>query len=51
MVAEIRHKSVAEEPVTSVLSPNEIPILEGEHGEDDDVLASLGYKCVLPDRA
>lgn len=37
-------RTVGDEPVTSVLGPNEIPILEGEHGDDDDVLAALGYK-------
>lgn len=37
-------KRVDQEPVTSVLAPNEIPVLEGEHDSDDDVLAALGYK-------
>ncbi len=35
---------MADEPVTSVLPPNEVPVLEGVHDEDDDVLAALGYK-------
>lgn len=37
-------KRVGDEPVTSVLSPNEIPVLEGDHDSDDEVLAALGYK-------
>ncbi|CAK7274713.1 GABA/polyamine transporter [Sporothrix epigloea] len=37
-------KRVDQEPVTSVLGPNEIPVVEGEHGSDDDVLGALGYK-------
>ncbi|CAK7274983.1 GABA/polyamine transporter [Sporothrix epigloea] len=37
-------KRVDQEPVTSVLAPNEIPVLEGEHGSDDDVLGALGYR-------
>ncbi|CAK7210153.1 GABA/polyamine transporter [Sporothrix bragantina] len=38
-------KRVDQEPVTSVLAPNDIPVLEGVHGSDDDVLAALGYKA------
>ncbi|EPE02580.1 amino acid permease [Ophiostoma piceae UAMH 11346] len=37
-------KRVGDEPVTSILNPNEIPILEGDHDSDDEVLAALGYK-------
>ncbi|ERS98785.1 amino acid permease [Sporothrix schenckii 1099-18] len=37
-------KRVDEEPVTSVLAANEIPVLKGDHDADDDVLAALGYK-------
>ena len=40
-----RKKSVAEEPVTSVLSAGEIPIYsERELNADEEVLAALGYK-------
>lgn len=41
-----RHKSVSEEPVTSVLGGSEIPVApEGvEWNEDEEVLAALGYK-------
>ena len=43
-------KRVGDEPVTSVLSPNEIPVLEGNHDADDEVLAALGYKYVSASR-
>ena len=40
-----RKKSVAEEPVTSVLGAGEIPIYsERELNADEEVLAALGYK-------
>lgn len=40
-----RKKSVAEEPVTSVLSAGEVPIYsERELTADEEVLAALGYK-------
>ena len=40
-----RKKSVAEEPVTSVLKAGEIPIYsERELTADEEVLAALGYK-------
>ncbi len=39
-----RKKSVAEEPVTSVLAANEIPVYERELTADEEVLAALGYK-------
>ena len=40
-----RKKSVAEEPVTSVLGAGEIPIYsERELTADEEVLAALGYK-------
>jgi len=35
---------VAEEPVTSVLGPGELPIYERELNADEEVLAALGYK-------
>lgn len=37
-------KSVAEEPVTSVLKPGEVPIYDRELNPDEEVLAALGYK-------
>lgn len=37
-------KSVAEEPVTSVLAPGEVPIHDREYSADEEVLAALGYK-------
>ena len=44
-MASIRKKSVAEEPVTSVLPPSEIPIYtERELTADEEVLLALGYK-------
>lgn len=39
-----RMKSVAEEPVTSVLTGNEIPVYERELTADEETLAALGYK-------
>ena len=40
-----RKKSVAEEPVTSVLGAGEIPVYsERELTADEEVLAALGYK-------
>lgn len=39
-----RRKSVAEEPVTSVLSANEVPVFDRELTADEEVLAALGYK-------
>ena len=39
-----RRKSVAEEPVTSVLSANEVPVYDRELTADEEVLAALGYK-------
>ncbi|OAL20241.1 hypothetical protein AYO20_11513 [Fonsecaea nubica] len=36
-------KSVAEEPVTSVLPPGEVPIFDRELTADEEVLAALGY--------
>ncbi|KAL8723158.1 MAG: hypothetical protein Q9225_000499 [Loekoesia sp. 1 TL-2023] len=40
----VRNKSVAEEQVTSVLAPGEVPIYERELTADDEALAALGYK-------
>ena len=37
-------KTVAEEPVTSVLTDGEVPIYERELTADEEVLAALGYK-------
>lgn len=40
-----RHKSVAEEPVTSVLPGGDIPYDPNhEYDADEEVLAALGYK-------
>ena len=39
-----RKKSVAEEPVTSVLTGGEVPIYDRELTADEEVLAALGYK-------
>jgi len=38
------HKTVAEEPVTSVLSKGEVPMFDRELTADEEVLAALGYK-------
>ena len=38
------HKVVGEEPVTSDLSGNEVPIFDRELTADEEVLAALGYK-------
>ncbi|EXJ88426.1 hypothetical protein A1O1_05356 [Capronia coronata CBS 617.96] len=40
----MHRKSVAEEPVTSVLAPGEIPILDQDLTADEEILAALGYK-------
>lgn len=40
----MHRKSVAEEPVTSVLAPGEVPILDRDLSADEEVLAALGYK-------
>lgn len=40
----VRSKSVAEEQVTSVLAPGDVPIFEHELSADDEALAALGYK-------
>jgi hypothetical protein len=37
-----RRKSVAQEPVTSVLPGGDVPV--GDFDSDDEVLAALGYK-------
>jgi predicted methyltransferase MtxX (methanogen marker protein 4) len=42
--ATSKRKSVAEEPVTSVLAPGEVPDLGRELTADEEVLAALGYK-------
>ena len=39
-----RHRSVAEEPVTSVLQDGVVPVYERELTADEEVLAALGYK-------
>jgi hypothetical protein len=43
----MRRKSVAEEPVTSVLAAGEVPIFDRELTADEEVLAALGYKYDL----
>ena len=42
--AAARRKSVADEPVTSVLAPGAVPVYDRELTADEEVLASLGYK-------
>ena len=42
--ASQRNKSVAEEPVTSVLPGGEVPVFDRELNADEEVLAALGYK-------
>ncbi|KAI1618096.1 amino acid permease-domain-containing protein [Exophiala viscosa] len=42
--ATARRKSVADEPVTSVLAPGAVPVFDRELTADEEVLASLGYK-------
>ena len=40
-----RKKSVAQEPVTSILADGDVPYISGgEFSADDEVLAALGYK-------
>ena len=39
-----RRKSVAQEPVTSVLTGDEVPVWDRELTADEEVLAALGYK-------
>lgn len=39
-----RKKSVAENPVTSVLTGGEVPVFDRELNADEEVLAALGYK-------
>lgn len=47
-VSSAHHRrSVAEEPVTSVLSANEVPVFDRELTADEEVLAALGYKYVV----
>ena len=38
------NKSVAEEPVSSVLPDGEVPVFDRELNADEEVLAALGYK-------
>ncbi|KAL8678986.1 MAG: hypothetical protein Q9186_004707 [Xanthomendoza sp. 1 TL-2023] len=40
-----RTKSVAEEQVTSVLAPSDVPVSDREYSADEEVLAALGYKA------
>ncbi len=42
--ASRQNKSVAEEPVTSVLPDGEVPVFDRELNADEQVLAALGYK-------
>lgn len=44
VTSQLHRKSVAEEPVTSVLAPGEVPVYERELTADEEVLAALGYK-------
>ncbi|KAL9111983.1 MAG: hypothetical protein Q9227_003603 [Pyrenula ochraceoflavens] len=44
---DARKKSVAEEPVTSVLRADQVPISDRELDADEEVLASLGYNYAL----
>ena len=37
-------RSVAEEPVTSVLGSHEVPVFDRDLTADEEVLAALGYK-------
>ena len=46
--SQSHRKSVAEEPVTSVLAPGEVPVYDRELTADEEVLAALGYKYVWP---
>lgn len=39
-----RRRSVAEEPVTSVLKPGEVIVADRDYDADEEVLAALGYK-------
>ena len=39
-----RKKSVADEPVTSVLSRDQVPVYDRELTADEETLAALGYK-------
>lgn len=39
-----RRRSVAEEPVTSVLTDGEVPVFDRDLNADEEVLAALGYK-------
>jgi hypothetical protein len=43
----MRRKSVAEEPVTSVLAAGEVPLFDRDLTADEEVLAALGYKYEL----
>jgi len=43
VVSGHRRKSVADEPVTSVLAPGEVPLFDRELSADEEVLAALGY--------
>jgi hypothetical protein len=42
--ADHHRKSVAENLVTSVLSPNEVAVFDRELTADEEALAALGYK-------
>lgn len=41
-----RRRSVADEPVTSVLKSDEVYVYDGDLDADEEVLAALGYKYV-----
>ncbi|OCT48910.1 putative amino-acid permease [Cladophialophora carrionii] len=42
--SQTHRRSVAEEPVTSVLAGTEVPVFDRELTADEEVLAALGYK-------
>ena len=44
VTASAHRKSVAEEPVTSVLKPGEVPVYDRDLDADEEVLAALDYK-------
>lgn len=47
VVSGHHRKTVAEEPVTSVLAAGEVPIHDREYDADEEALAALGYMYVF----
>ena len=43
VVSAVHRRSVAEEHVTSVLAPGEVPLHDREYDADEAALAALGY--------